>query len=155
MLNHPESFAPFSYRKDHLSVRHMDGRSLLFDDSSFDVVFSFSSIEHFGGHSAARRAMREMGRVVRPGGVVVIATELILNGLPHPEYFLPDEIIRELIEPSGLQLVEDIDFSLSPETLIFGATDLDSPGWESISPHYVFKRTKWLWTSVLFFGQKP
>jgi SAM-dependent methyltransferase len=133
----------------------MDRRSLLFDDGSFDVVFSFFSVEHFGGPYAATRAMRKMGRVVRPGGVVVTATELILNGLPHPEYFLPDEIVRSVIEPSGLQLVEDIDFSLSPERLIFGAIDLDSPGWESFSPRYVFKRAKWLWTSVLFFGQKP
>jgi SAM-dependent methyltransferase len=154
MLDHPESLAPFPYRKDRLSVRRMDGRNLELDDDSFDVVFSFSSIEHFGGHAAATRAMREMQRVVRPGGVVVVASELILNGLSHPEYFLPDEISRELIEPSGLQLVEEIDFSLSKETLGFPIVDTRQPGWRSVTPHFIIRDDRWLFTSVLFFLQK-
>lgn len=39
MLDKPELFAPFPYREDHLSVRHMDGLNLSLDDDSFDVVF--------------------------------------------------------------------------------------------------------------------
>lgn len=168
MLEHPESFAPFPYRKDRLSIRYMDGRNLDLDDNSFDVVFSFSAIEHFGGHAAATSAMREMGRVVRPAGVVVVATELILNGLAPPESFLPaltaflpEEIQSELIEPSGLQLVEDIDFSISDEMLAMPVAKLDSVDWhspqsvQSIPPHFIVGLGKWFWTSVLFLLTKP
>jgi SAM-dependent methyltransferase len=154
MLDKPESFAPFPYREDHLSVQHMDGRSLILGDASFDVVFSFSSIEHFGGHAAATRAIREMARVVRPGGVVVVVTELILNGLPHSNYFLPHQIKRELIEPSGLKLVEDIDFSLSEETSASKVVNLDDSAWQSISPHYIVRQGDWVWTSILFFLER-
>ena len=46
----------------------MNGRNLLFEDESFDVVFSISSIEHFGGHKEAARSVREMVRVFSPAG---------------------------------------------------------------------------------------
>jgi SAM-dependent methyltransferase len=155
MLEHPESFAPFTYRKDRLSVRYMDGRRLELEDNSFDVAFSFSSIEHFGGHSAAKQALCEMGRVVRPGGVVVVSTELILNGQPHPEYFLPDQLYQELIEPSGLSLVEDIDFSISDETLATPIVEAGRAGWSLVTPHFIIRQDRWLFTSVIFFLGKP
>ena len=49
MLTDPASHAPFPYREDRLEVVYADARELPFPDESFDVVFSLSSIEHFGG----------------------------------------------------------------------------------------------------------
>jgi SAM-dependent methyltransferase len=48
-----------------------DGRSLRFEDGSFDRAYSISVIEHIadGGDAAA---LRELARVVRPGGRVVV-----------------------------------------------------------------------------------
>jgi len=48
-----------------------DGRALTYPDSSFDAAYSISVLEHIpdGGDSAA---IRELIRVVRPGGVVVV-----------------------------------------------------------------------------------
>lgn len=48
-----------------------DGRNLTYATSSFDVAFSVSVLEHIpdGGDSLA---MRELARIVRPGGRVVI-----------------------------------------------------------------------------------
>ncbi|HEV3142070.1 MAG TPA: methyltransferase domain-containing protein, partial [Vicinamibacterales bacterium] len=48
-----------------------DGRALTYGDASFDAAFSVSVLEHIpdGGDSAA---VRELLRVVRPGGVVVV-----------------------------------------------------------------------------------
>jgi SAM-dependent methyltransferase len=154
MLDHPESFAPFPYRHDHLSTRYMDGRRLDLPDNSFDVVFSFSSIEHFGGHAAAAESLCEMGRVVRPSGVVIITTELIVNGVSHQEFFLPDQIYRNLIEPSGLRLVEDVDFSLSEETLS-AVTNTGHMGWEEITPHVLIRYGDIVWTSIALFLEKP
>ena len=52
-----------------LVFMRMDGRRLAFRDGSFDVAYSLSSIEHFGGVEDAWATLREMGRVLRPGGI--------------------------------------------------------------------------------------
>lgn len=48
-----------------------DGRSLTFDDASFDHAYSISVLEHIpdGGDE---QALRELARVVRPGGRLVL-----------------------------------------------------------------------------------
>ena len=48
-----------------------DGRRLPFPDSSFDVVFSYSVLQHFSKDDA-RSSIREAARVTRPGGTVLI-----------------------------------------------------------------------------------
>jgi SAM-dependent methyltransferase len=48
-----------------------DGRSLPFPDHSFDVVFSYSVLQHFSKDDA-RESIREAARVTRPGGTVLI-----------------------------------------------------------------------------------
>jgi ubiquinone/menaquinone biosynthesis C-methylase UbiE len=51
-----------------LDVVEGDATSLPFDDASFDVAFSFKVLPHV---EDLRGALREMARVVRPGGVVL------------------------------------------------------------------------------------
>ena len=48
-LRNPAKFSGQDYNHQKLTVTNMDGTHLDFDSNSFDVVFSFSSIEHFGG----------------------------------------------------------------------------------------------------------
>jgi SAM-dependent methyltransferase len=48
-----------------------DGRSLPFPDHSFDVVFSYSVLQHFSKDDA-KASIREAARVTRPGGRVLI-----------------------------------------------------------------------------------
>jgi SAM-dependent methyltransferase len=77
----------------------MDGRDLLYEDGTFDAVFCASSIEHFGGLGEAQRAIREMERVAKPGGVVAVTTECIVNGKaglssPGLELFTPEAILE-------------------------------------------------------------
>lgn len=153
MLVHPEKHAPFPYREDRLVVQWMDGCDLKYPAESFDIAFSFSSIEHFGGHEQSGRAMQEIARVLRPGGTAVLTTEVVLNGATHPEYFLPHEIDRCLVRPSGLRLVEPIDFSISPE-LLAKPVDLTTD-FSRIFPHIVLKAGPVVFTSVLMFLQKP
>ena len=50
-----------------------DGRALSYDDNSFDAAFSVSVVEHIPDQGDSD-AMRELVRVVRPGGLVVITT---------------------------------------------------------------------------------
>ncbi len=155
MLDKPEAFAPFPYHQERLVTRYMDGRKLEFNDGSFDVAFSFSSIEHFGGHAAATQSMQEITRVLRPGGVAIIATELILNGIPHEEYFLPHEIDQYLVQPSGLRLIEDIDFRFSGAMQRCPLVDLGAEGWINTSPHILCHLNGMVWTSLLLFFEKP
>src|SRR3954454_6409588 len=68
MLDDPGAHAPYPYPADRLEVLDMDARQLSFPDASFDVVISFSSIEHFGSPDEIAAAAREIGRVLRPGG---------------------------------------------------------------------------------------
>jgi SAM-dependent methyltransferase len=50
-----------------------DGRRLTYADDSFDAAFAVSVLEHIPGDGDTE-AMREMVRVVRPGGVIVVTT---------------------------------------------------------------------------------
>jgi SAM-dependent methyltransferase len=145
MLETPSVHAHEPYREDRLEVLWMDGRRLEFEDDSFDVVFSLSSIEHFGAPADIERSAREIGRVLRPGGYAVIATDCFarrhpLNSAPADlavrlatlgrryrlatprrravvsEVFTPRELRKRIVEPSGLRLLQPLDSSLSPET---------------------------------------
>jgi SAM-dependent methyltransferase len=108
VLERPEDFAPFPYRRDRLTFCQMDGRTLEFPDGEFDVVYSLSSIEHFGGFDGARASIVEMARVLKPGGVLVLATEYIVSGPDYEEAFQP-AVFKRLTDVPGLTLVEPLD----------------------------------------------
>lgn len=53
-----------------------DGRSLKYPNSEFSVVFSMSVIEHIEGESADSAAMRELTRVLKPGGLLAVTVPI-------------------------------------------------------------------------------
>jgi SAM-dependent methyltransferase len=145
MLSDPTAHAPYPYREDRLEVHWMDAKRLEFPSECFDVVFSVSSIEHFGTRQDIARAAAEMGRVLKPGGYAVIVTDCLVR--QHPldatpagfavrvltlgrrsraarpfrrgmlgETFTPHELTSRIIRPSGLELVQPMDIRLSPQT---------------------------------------
>lgn len=118
ILEDPDPYAPYPYRKNRLRFLRMDGRSLDFPNSSFDVVWSCSSIEHFGGHVGAQQAMLEIERVLRPGGVASVITEYVLPDLKtgdlttfDPEYFNMRAVYDLVRCVPSLRLVQPVDFS--------------------------------------------
>jgi SAM-dependent methyltransferase len=155
-LADPGAYAPIEFSRDHLQVEVMSGTALAFADDTFDFAYSLSSIEHFGGHEAAARAMREIHRVLRPGGVACIATELVLSEAPHPEMFTIEELRRHVIEASALQLVEDgIDLRIS-SSLLEHPYDIGRETHLAHSPHIVMTADgTTLWTSIIMFLRKP
>jgi SAM-dependent methyltransferase len=123
MLVSPDRFAPYPYQRDHLIVQHMDGRSLQYPDNSFDGIFSSGSIEHFGGWESIAAASYEMGRVLKPGGVMTISTEYRIDGPPGGDgwdglrFFTRDNLLRYIVQASGLELVDDFNSSISAPTM--------------------------------------
>jgi SAM-dependent methyltransferase len=152
-LVQPESYAPFPYRHEHLIALPADGLRLPFKDGTFDVVYSLSSIEHFGGHDMAAVAMREKARVLKPGGIAVVATELVLEGPANDEFFARDVLDRCVIESSELIPLEQLDDAPPPRELIDDPVVIA----ENIDrhPHLVMGEGAMRWTSVIVFLRKP
>jgi SAM-dependent methyltransferase len=164
MLENPVAHAPFPYREDRLEVKWMDARGLEFPDESFDVAFSLSSFEHFGGRDDVAAAARELGRVLRPGGHAFVVTECFvhrhpLNAAPADlavklltlgrkrrraglrsravvvEVFTPRELERLIVQPSGLELMQPLDVSL-PRASRVNVTRTDAAGLRAESRDY-------------------
>lgn len=65
----------------------MDAKDLKFSSNSFDMVFSFHTLEHI---PEPQRALKEMSRVLRPGGVYFVGTpnkSRIIGGYTSPYPF--------------------------------------------------------------------
>jgi SAM-dependent methyltransferase len=188
MLTDPAAHAPFPYRQDRLEVRRVDARSLPFEDGSFDVVYSLSAIEHFGLPADVARATAEIGRVLRPGGHAAIATDCFvrrhpLNAAPVDfavrlatlgrryrrasprrravlgEVFTPRELERLIVRPSGLQLLQPLDLTVSPDSWRNLTTIRPDGSTEPASgekyPHVLLRAGPSVFTSVLLAMQKP
>lgn len=147
----PERYAPYEYSKERLFVRSMNALSLGFAENTFDFAFCMSSIEHFGGVRNAARALQEMGRVVRPGGLIIATTDCSLNGQTTDQIFSSQNIAK-LVRLSGLQLVEPIDYSMSQQSvqhqLDFLKDDL------SVTPHINLRYLGSVFTSICLVFQK-
>lgn len=89
------------YNKDNLQFKVGDCVDIPLPNASIDVVVSFETIEHLDRHDDM---MKEIKRVLRPGGVVIISTPeineyaAVTNG-PNPHH------VKELSEEQYRQLL--------------------------------------------------
>ncbi len=151
-----QPFCPRPIRQEAIEFKTMDGTDLgHFDDGTFDIAWSLSSIEHFGTHERSADAVREMARVVRPGGIVVIATEyLLLGDQTHTDYFSHDDFDRYVLNATpDLELIEPIDWSLPPADFLIDSIAFSSFP-ERLRRHVVLNDGHVQWTSVLAFFAK-
>jgi SAM-dependent methyltransferase len=170
-LDNPSKYAPFPYDQSALTVLRMDGTKLEFPSDSFDIVFSFSSIEHFGGanHSGALKSLKEMERVLKPGGIAIVATEYIINNKDPPDltnqFYNERTIYSHLIDRLDIMKpVEPVDLTISPKTLDRGIIDsFDAVDWDTsrvdddfkqVNPYVVIKLGNMLVTSIMLVFQK-
>jgi SAM-dependent methyltransferase len=156
LLEESKKYCPPTVDFSKISFETRDGTDLGYPDGSFDFAWSLSSIEHFGGHDAARRAVQEMGRVVRPGGVVAIATELLLlEEHSHPEFFTRSQIKNELVEPCAgtLELISDINFDTLTYDYLVDSIVFPS-GRDRKRRHVVLNDGNVQWTSIFLFFRK-
>lgn len=168
MLTAPERLYADPWFPRRLIVQHMDGRELRYEDASFDGVFSCSSIEHFGDLEDVHRALAEMCRVLRPGGVAVVSTELRLEGPPPglPGVLMFDgPQLEQLLAGLDWEPVDGLDTGVSAETLAtavpfadaaadvhahteqYGRLRFDTLEWTRY-PHLALTQDDLVWTSV-------
>jgi SAM-dependent methyltransferase len=163
-LNNPKKYAPFPYKEDALTVLNMDATKLEFPSDTFDIVFSFSSIEHFGGrnHEKALKSIKEIERVLKKEGIAVIATEYIINDKDHAEFFNRKTIYSDLIDKlDSLKLVEPLDLRITTKTLdtvmdIETAADWDNidHNFKETHPLILLRSRNILFTSLMLVFQK-
>jgi SAM-dependent methyltransferase len=77
----PVIVAEAAARNPGLDAVVADVRRLPFADASFDDVFSGSSLDHFDTEADIDVALRELARVLRPGGRIVVSLDNPLNPL--------------------------------------------------------------------------
>ncbi len=152
ILANPSKYAPFSYPKERLVLRHMDATQMSLPNNSFDFVFSFSAIEHFGSRDNIRKTMHEIQRVLKPNGVAAITTELIITkGASHHEYFTLPELNEVMIQTPGLQLIGDLNLALNESDLAH-VIDLQKNVATDVS--IIFKHGSMAFTPVVLFLRK-
>jgi SAM-dependent methyltransferase len=167
----PSKYSPFPYNQSALTALRMDGTQLEFPSDSFDIVFSFSSIEHFGGenYSGALKSLKEMERVLKPGGIAIVATEYIINNKNPPDltnqFYNERTIYSHLIDKlDRMKLVEPLDLTISQKTLDKGIIDAtNAVDWDTsrvdddfkqANPYIVIKLGNILVTSIMLVFQK-
>jgi len=109
-----------------------DARSMPFDDGEFDVVTSFFTLMYIRGEEDKRGTIREMARVLRPGGSAYVWDFALPDDegvfVGAVEVVLPDgeridtgygvrgrgkrqslEMVRAIVEDAGFRVVEESD----------------------------------------------
>jgi SAM-dependent methyltransferase len=150
-------YCPRVFDRSKLRLIVMDGTDLEFPENSFDFVWSLSSIEHFGSHRAARRSIREMGRVTKLGGFVVVATEFIIGpkGKSHPEYFTRPQFDRFVLRASPLLVpIQPMNYALPPAECLARPIMIGTNEGRRIRPHVVLHDGDVQWTSAIVFFKK-
>lgn len=91
-----------------------DVRQLPFADACFDGVLSTSTLDHFDDEADIHVALRELRRVLRPGGVLV----LTLDNAAHPLVRL-----RNALPPSVRQRTGLVPFHVGPTLDLQGGAE--------------------------------
>jgi len=66
-----EAVRPHARGRAHFALE--DARSLSYPANHFDVVYSMSVLEHIEGQAGDRDGLREMARVLKPGGLLLLS----------------------------------------------------------------------------------
>lgn len=156
IMNNPKKYLP-TINEDAVKFMHMDGRKLDFPDNSFDAIFSSSSIEHFGTDDDIMNAVKEVHRVLKPGGVAAISTEYKIDG-PENQWgwdnvrVFNKERIEELFLQDLTWKADDfLDETISDtEYLDFLKAVADHKYASEFTPHMLLehKNLGYKWTSV-------
>jgi SAM-dependent methyltransferase len=153
LLKDARPFMGKNYNHKRVVWQHVDGRDLPYEDNSFDGIFSCSSIEHFGGEKDIRKAIEEIYRVLKPGGVAAISTEYKISGIgpgfANVQLFDKERLQRVWIDGVGWRCIDFIDDELDNTNYIDFERSINDPIYNaSASPHIKLDNGTYKWTSV-------
>jgi SAM-dependent methyltransferase len=83
-------------RHDGLQARQADVRELPFDDGSFDAVVSNSTLDHFEAEAEIVASLRELHRILRPHGRLVLTLDNPSNPINALAKALPREWLNRI-----------------------------------------------------------
>jgi hypothetical protein len=108
--------APPDFDSSNLDVMAMDMREIKFPDESFDFAYSISAMEHIGDDRDFLSHLKEVRRVLRPGGVYVLTTELCFRDESYRSdgnYSFALNHLLSLFSAAGLRAAPVFDARLS------------------------------------------
>jgi SAM-dependent methyltransferase len=74
---------------DIVKILVSDVRNLTFKPGSFDLIFSNSTLDHFGKKEDLKNALTELVRVLKPGGTLIVTLDNPLNPVVSLRNLLP------------------------------------------------------------------
>src|SRR6185369_4771330 len=83
-------------RDPRLVTQTADIRRLPFEDGSFDLVVSLSTIDHLDSVEQMQEAVIELARVLTPEGTLVLTVDNKVNPVIATRGLLPDRTMRRL-----------------------------------------------------------
>ena len=101
----------FAFNPERHVSEFQDMRKLSYPDNSMDIVVSFSAIEHIPEDGDILSA-KEMGRVCKPEGFVIIGTDICRNHIWHRGGYFYDEksFFERIVKQSECEIIGDYDF---------------------------------------------
>ncbi len=105
--------------QSHISFHHENATPLPFEDNSFDVVTSLEALEFLPDDAAA---LREMVRVLRPGGFLMVTRRKEWEAYAFLWRYRSRENMQNLVEQMGMGRVQLLDWQ-SNYDLVIGYKD--------------------------------
>lgn len=121
MHKNANQYCDFPYKKNRVLVNSMDAVENSFGNEQFDILFSFSSLEHFGSNSKIRKTMRHAYRVLKKGGIFCLSVDYIFKGpqlhrsirpWKSGEFFTQKDIHTLILESAPFECHQEINFSV-------------------------------------------
>jgi SAM-dependent methyltransferase len=107
--------APWKFDSSRIEALAMDMRTLDFPDETFDFCWSTGAFEHIGDDADFSQHLREVERVLRPGGIYAFTTAIVFGPstlrIPHNYYFSPEHLL-EILDESPLHPESTFDCNL-------------------------------------------
>jgi SAM-dependent methyltransferase len=155
-------YARQRYRATRLFARHMDARFLRFEAAAFDLAVcpAFSSFPRSG--ELAGNLLLEFERVLRPGGILVLCVEFVVNGAGHAyaeaELYDRQSLADILGWAANLELVEPIQEKVSQSTIAtampLAAAKEEAQRGQSRFPHIILEAEERQFTTATVFVRK-
>jgi len=111
----------------HISEKQ-DMQNLTYDENFFDVVVSFSAIEHVP-ENGDMLAANEMFRICKPGGIIVIGTELSdkFEWFSGSYFYTKKELFERIIDQTRCLIMGEYNFNYEEsEKIIFSGKEFTS-----------------------------